>query len=354
VTPVMLVDPSWCARSPSVTFAFRPTGRNAPRGPGVDRPSLSHPSCAAAPLHLSDPLHVPQDVARYYDRNTNRFLLMGRGRTSRSIHRELWDATVTSGTEAAQHVDRLIADQIRANVGEGRATVVDFGCGVGGTLIHLAEQLPAARLRGVTVSPRQVTIARRLVAEAGLDRRCSIVLGDFHSCHLGVRADAVVAVESFAHGTDLDAIVSNAARHLVPGGILVVVDDFLAGDDEGLPPRGRDLVERFRKGWRLAGLGTPARLTAAAAPHLLTLEKDEDLTRLTRPGSRLRDRLVALTSPACDRLGLARVPFFGNIIGGHALQEGLEGGFIRYRLMVFRRTLEPTDRAALSGEAERT
>jgi len=296
---------------------------------------------------------VTDDVARYYDRNTRRFLLMGRGRRARSIHRELWDPTVTSGHDAAQHVDRLIAERVRADLGEEPATVVDFGCGVGGTLIHLAEHFPGARLRGVTVSPRQVTIARRLVADAGLARRCSIMLGDFHSCHLGVRPDAVVAVESFAHATDLDAVLANVSRHLAPGGILVVVDDFLAGNEERLPPRARNLAERFRQGWRLAGLGTPARLIETAARHRLTLEKDEDLTRLTRPGSRIRDRLVALTSPAFGHLGLARIPFFGNIIGGHALQEGLERGFIRYRLMVFRRAPEPTDRAALSGEALR-
>jgi hypothetical protein len=41
--------------------------------------------------------------------------------------------------------------------------------------------------------------------------------------------------------------------------------------------------------------------------------------------------------PLFARLGLARRPFFGNIIGGGALQVGLREGFIRYQLLVLRR-----------------
>ena len=66
-----------------------------------------------------------------------------------------------------------------------------------------------------------------------------------------------------------------------------------------------------------------------------------DLTPLTRQGTRLRDRLVALANPALARLdgdgALSSMPFFGNLIGGHALQVGLGEGLLEYRLLVFRK-----------------
>ena len=95
-------------------------------------------------------------------------------------------------------------------------------------------------------------------------------------------------------------------------------------------------VEQFRTGWRVPAVRTVARLEAEAAEHGLALEKDVDLTPLTRPGMRLRDRAIAAMNTALVGLDLARFPFFGNMTGGHALQIGLRDGFLRYRLLVFR------------------
>ena len=84
-------------------------------------------------------------------------------------------------------------------------------------------------------------------------------------------------------------------------------------------------------------MDTVGRLESEARRQGLALETNIDLTSLTRPGTRLRDHVIALTSPLCERVGLAEVPFFGNVIGGHALQLGLRDGFLQYRLLVFRK-----------------
>jgi SAM-dependent methyltransferase len=277
------------------------------------------------------------DVARYYDGNTRRFLLVGRGRGAHAIHRELWAPGVTSAREAVDWVNRLVADEVEA-VGPGFGpVVVDFGCGVGGTLFHLAERFPDADLHGVTVSPRQVAMAERLAERVGHAARCTFTLGDFHTAELPLRADAVVAVESFAHSTGADAFLANAARHLRPGGSLILVDDFLATAEESLEARQRLRVRQLRAGWRLSALCTAEALVVAADRHGLALRRSVDLTALTRPGSRVRDRVTAALSPLLARLGLGRVPFYGSLIGGRALQVGLRQGFLRYRMLVFER-----------------
>ena len=53
-----------------------------------------------------------ENVARYYDRNTMRFLLMGGRGGGYAMHRELWAPGVRSAREATAHVNRLLADEL--------------------------------------------------------------------------------------------------------------------------------------------------------------------------------------------------------------------------------------------------
>jgi SAM-dependent methyltransferase len=275
------------------------------------------------------------EVAGYYDSNTGRFLLMGGG--APSMHRALWAPGVDSARSAAGHVDRILADEIAALALGPIPAILDFGCGVGGTLLHVAERFRGARLTGVTISGKQVERARRLARRRGLAERCEFVLGDFQSVDLGRGADVVVAVESFVHAASTDAFLANAVRHLGEQGRLMIVDDFLASAQGTLDARQRRRVEQLRSGWRVPSLCSADDLVVAAARHGLGLERRVDLTPLTRPGSRLRDRFTAIASPLMAGLGLARMPFCGNLIGGNALQIGLREGFLRYQLLTFRK-----------------
>jgi len=281
-----------------------------------------------------------RSVARYYESNTRRFLLAG-SRGAHAMHRELWAPGVRSAAEAVTHVDRLVGDELAdllaIETSGGAPLVLDFGCGVGGTLLRLAERFPHPRLRGVTLSVRQVEIAERLTGEHGFAERCSFECADFQAMQAGELASAIVAVESFAHSASADAFLSAAVRHLRPHGRLVIVDDFLAGDEGELTPRQRLHVGRLRAGWRVPAVCTVEHLTRRAERHGLRLQKVDDLSPHTRPGRRLRDRLIALVGPLLAGLGLARSPLWGNMIGGNALQIGLREGFLRYRLVTLER-----------------
>jgi SAM-dependent methyltransferase len=284
---------------------------------------------------------VPAEIARYYDSNTRRFLLFGTGRGAHAMHRELWGAGVSSAREAVDHINRLVAEEIAdlaAPAGpQSERIIVDFGCGVGGTLFRLAERFPGAYLSGITVSRRQVEVAQRLAQELGYAHRCSFSLGDFQTADLELQADAIVAVEAFAHSDSADAFLASAARHLRPGGRLLIADDFLTSEEDELEEAQRLRVEQLRMGWRVPAVCTAEKLTSAAAQHGLRVEKTLDLSPLTRPGRRVRDRLLAALCPLLVRLDLVRIPFYGNMIGGNALQIGLREKFMRYQLLVLRR-----------------
>jgi hypothetical protein len=113
------------------------------------------------------------------------------------------------------------------------------------------------------------------------------------------------------------------------------VDDFLTDNSEvGEAARGH--IARLMEGWRLPTLCTVGECVRSAEPCGLRLVKEVDLTELIRLG-RSRDRLIAFMSPLFDKLGLTRLPFFGNMVGGNALQIGLRDGFLRYHLVLFRK-----------------
>ena len=124
-----------------------------------------------------------------------------------------------------------------------------------------------------------------------------------------------------------------------PSGTLIVVDDFLADAVRGRNAADRRIIEDFRRGWRVPSFDTVDTAIDAAAHAGLRCVERRDLTPLIRLDQRSR-RLIAKLGPACRRLGLARVPFFANLIGGGALHRGLADGLFAYRWLRFERAVD--------------
>ena len=82
-------------------------------------------------------------VQRYYDRHTAAFLRYGQGGGAGAIHRAVWGPGVETREAAFHYVEDRIVDQLRATLpAAAQPSVLDLGCGVGGSLCHLAERLP--------------------------------------------------------------------------------------------------------------------------------------------------------------------------------------------------------------------
>jgi ubiquinone/menaquinone biosynthesis C-methylase UbiE len=276
------------------------------------------------------------DIANYYDRNTVKFLRLGVSGSEQAIHRGLWGEGVDSARAAAQYAHRLIEHKVERNLGCEPEQVLDLGCGVGGTLLALAARYPRLRLRGVTISSSQVEWARRFVARAGIAERCEIVQADFHALELGQRFDLVILIESLVHSPIPVEVLREASRHLAPAGMLVVLDDFLVQQPEQLGVPERAALERFRKGWKVPGVTTVESFCAAAEQVGLQVIEEDDLTPLIRT-NRFRDRLVAWSAPILERLGGMQRPFAANIIGGDALRQGIQQGWMGYRMFCLQR-----------------
>ena len=278
-------------------------------------------------------------VRRYYDRNTARFQRLGEG--GASIHRAVWAPGVATLEDALHYVDERVLALV-ADIDEPQ--VVDLGCGVGGSLIHLALRRADLIGEGVTISPAQAEVAGRLAIEAGVEDRVRVREGDFLAPPDDLAgADLAVSVEAFVHGPDPAAYFRAAAGLLRPGGLLVICDDVLTAT--GARATGRDArrLEEFRTGWRLASLITVEDAARHAADAGFSSTGDDTLTpylRLRRP----RDRALGVLATAARPLR-PRGEYWWSLVGGNALRCCLDTGLVDYRLLVFRRDDEMGDRS---------
>ena len=272
---------------------------------------------------------------RYYDANTRRFLRYGQGGGAGAIHRSVWAPSVTTEREAFEYADQFVLDRIRARHA-GVVDVLDLGCGVGASLAYLAARMPM-RGTGITISGVQATLARERIAALGLTDKVRVIEGSYLDLPADVgTAHAAFSIEAFLHCPDADRYFAQAAGHLVRGGLLLVLDDFLSERaSQVVSARERRVLDEFREGWVTSTLQTPAAVAATAARHGLTLIDNVNLTPYLETG-RPRDRLIAAVMAVARHLPFTG-EYFRNFLGGNALQKGLTSGLIEYRFLVFER-----------------
>jgi SAM-dependent methyltransferase len=273
-------------------------------------------------------------VAAYYDNNTLSFLRFGGAGETAAIHRKIWAPGVTTEARAFEYLNEIVAaEAIPTSLITADAPVhlLDLGCGVGGTATWLAERMPVEVL-GVTNSRVQVSLAEERAGALGMDSRCRFRLADFADLpQLGMFHGAY-AIESFIHASDPARFFTNASRHLVPGGRLVICDDFLAESALQLPPKDPAWrhIGRFTDGWQADNLDTATCAADVAYTCGLRLVEVRDLTAYQRHFHPLVLRLLYATTGL--PLGWS---YWQNLAGGSALQVCTQRGWIRYLVLVF-------------------
>lgn len=284
------------------------------------------------------------EVRDYYEVNTHAFRKLGHGRASGAIRRAVWGPGVRTREAAFRYVDERIAGELRHTTQRLQLTtaprVLDFGCGLGASLLALAELAPLEGL-GLTLSPLQARLANERIVARGRGAQLRCLEGNFLSLPESVApAHLVLAIESFVHCPTPEAFFQSAAERLVPGGALVVCDDFLRD-----APRSSEHARWLRElkhGWVAPNVVTFSHAQAAAASVGLALQTSELLNpylELGRPRDRALGLLVALARPWRPRSYR-----FRSFQGGHALQLGLRAGVFEYRYSVWLKS-SPADAA---------
>jgi len=149
----------------------------------------------------------------------------------RHVHWGYWQeprrATLTEAdfAAAAEHLSAQVCQAAR--VGDHQS-VLDVGCGFGGTLAHVNERHQGMRLTGLNIDERQLQRARELVRPLAGN---SIAFKQGDACQLpfpDAAFDVVLAVECIFHFPDRRRFFTEARRVLRPGGYLAL-SDFVPG-----------------------------------------------------------------------------------------------------------------------------
>ena len=105
---------------------------------------------------------------------------------------------------------------------ESPATVLDVGCGIGGSSRYIAKRYPEAQVTGITLSPEQQSRATALAAERGIPNAKFEVVDALNMKFPDDSFDLVWACESGEHMPDKEKYIQEMARVLKPGGRMVV------------------------------------------------------------------------------------------------------------------------------------
>jgi tocopherol O-methyltransferase len=102
-------------------------------------------------------------------------------------------------------------------------TILDVGCGFGGTAIYLAKNL-GAKVTGITISPVQVEMANSAAQRERVDAK--FFLMDAEQLEFDQRFDVIWSTESISHYQYVPKFFAAAARVLKPAGTLAITDWF--------------------------------------------------------------------------------------------------------------------------------
>jgi len=174
---------------------------------------------------------------------------------SMALHYGYWGNGAGNHLESLAHMNGEIAR--RAGVTE-KSTVLDAGCGVGGTAIYLAKHI-GCRAVGLNLVPRQLELARNNAIANDVSDRVEFRSGDFTDTPFADNSfDIAVFCESACHAPTKDEIAKEMARILRPGGVLLVADFFRTAPD--YPPKDEELIRKYENSWSVPRFATVAEL----------------------------------------------------------------------------------------------
>jgi tocopherol O-methyltransferase len=218
-----------------------------------------------------------KDIVGYYLSNEFAYKLWGP-----NMHYGYWDRGILTQRRASLRFNEEMAKTAGIT---GNDHVLDAGCGVGGASVFLAKTY-GCRVTGVTITPRQVGLARENAAKNGVSHLTEFYEMDYQKTAFDDKHFSVVwGLESICYAESKKEFTQEAFRVLRDGGRLVVGDGFASREEY----RGKDekLMRRWMDGWLVNTLNTPTQWGQFAARAGFKSSSYRDVTPFVRPTSRI-------------------------------------------------------------------
>lgn len=190
-----------------------------------------------------------KEIATYYSHTMLHYKVFWQLDKSKGVHYGLWYKDTKTLHEAIQNTNKKIGSFIN---GSKEFTVMDAGCGVGGSAIHLAKN-HNCKVSGITLTPAQYHLGLEYVKEAGLSEMIDLSVQDFTDTKFKDESfDLVFGIESYCHADEKKDVYDEAFRLLKPGGYLVIIDSIKT--EKGKLPQNRKTIEWWLHRWAVSNL----------------------------------------------------------------------------------------------------
>jgi tocopherol O-methyltransferase len=166
---------------------------------------------------MTSSVQFPVDIdhiRRHYDRLSFLYRVFW----GEHLHHGYWESNESAPRAQIQLMERLAE---RAGVPRG-ARVVDIGCGLGGSVLWLAQQFDC-EVTGITISPVQARMGAARAKSLGLTHRTQFQVRDANEWQPEpASVDVIWIMESSEHFRDKPLFFERCATALKPGGVLAV------------------------------------------------------------------------------------------------------------------------------------
>jgi len=141
------------------------------------------------------------------------------------MHIGYYEKNTGNSIEASLNMDKYIGKLLNLNKNQ-RQSILDAGCGIGGTCIHLGKLYSNVKFTGITIVPDQVELAKFFSKEKNV-KNVDFFLKDFNDTSFpNCSFDGVFALESMAHAQNKKKFVEEVHRILKNNGKLVIIGQF--------------------------------------------------------------------------------------------------------------------------------